>query len=188
MRVRTALMIIGTTGAFFAAGLLLVIFVGRSLQALREGMSNEDARMTFVAKWQPPVDLKPELVFPPEVGGRRVVVAGSDPAPDHPAVGLPGLHGAYEKPGRSDIKVFAARANALEAEAIFRRARASFEGRSGATSVIEVPGRLRLTSSSPAETLEVWTVQGWLFVFRYPGELEAEFIRMYLASITARKP
>ena len=188
MKPRTTLVIIAATAALFFGGLGVVILVGRGLQALRSGMSNETARQAFVTWWQPPARMETALVFPPQIGGRRAGEAQPLPSPKFPNLPLTGYVVAYGKPGTPDIEVLVARANSLEVEAIQRRTRDDFDKRGGTKSFVEVPGRLRLSSSSPAETVEVWSLKDWLFIYRFAGELEAEFIRMHLASISTAAP
>ncbi len=188
MKTRNTLMVIGTTAALFLGALLLVILLGRGLQALRQAQSSEEARQEFIGRWQPPSELSADLVFPRDVGGRRAGATETNSVHREPDFELPGLQTTYVRPGRPDVTVFVGRAGEAEAEAVFQRARELHAAREGSKALTEVPGRLRLTRERPPETLELWSLHGWLLLYRAPGELEAEFIRLHLLGIGKKAP
>lgn len=194
MKTRTALLIVAATAGVFAVGFLLVVIVGRTAHALREAVSSETARQQFVAAWQPPVRLERGLVFPERVHGFVLQPASDSPAATGIAplaasngiAGPNGLHARYERPGRDAVEVFAAIATPPEGEALAARVKADLGSGDGLRTALEFPGRWRVSRESPAETVEVWSIAGWVFRFRAAGELEADFIRDYLRAIRGR--
>lgn len=186
MKTRTAAMVVVAIGAIFALGLLGVVILGRVVQGVRERLSTESARQQFVAQWRPPEELSVHAVFPARVAGYAAGDLEAEAKPTTPVLALPGVQATYSQPGVAPIQVFVAQANELEAEAVFQRFREEFSRRSGVATSVSVPGRLRLSGNAPAETVEVWSLQGWLLVFRCPEELDAGFIRSYLVAIAGR--
>lgn len=183
MKTRTALMVVVATGGVLLLGLLGVVAVGRGLQRLRDHLSSETMRQQFVERWRPPAEATRAALVPARVGLHALAGAEEVPKLEAPAVNLPGLRATYTRPGSPPIEVFAARANELEAEAVFRRTRDAFQTRTGMKTAIEVNGRLRLSMGPPDETVELWSMKGWLLLFRSAGELDASFIRSYLMAI-----
>lgn len=177
-----ALVVLATAGVLFG-GLLAVIIVGRVFQAVHRQLTAETARQQFVAQWRPPADLSPAAVLPQNAGGRVLVPEETREKLTDPALGLVTTRGLYTVGGKPDIEVFVCRATAAEAGAVFQRTRGVFSDRGGTTSALEHNGRLRLSSSEPRETVELWFLQDHLFFFRAKGELEAPFIRTYLSAI-----
>ena len=188
MKTRTMALVVLATAGVLAVGLVGVILLGRLLQGVREELSTETARQQFVAQWRPPLELSEHAVFPPRIDGHAVGVAEVNPVLTAPALELAGVRTTYTRPGAPAVEVFVARANDLEAQAVFQRMREAFRGRSGSRLVVEVPGRLRLSAGAAGEleTVEVWSLQGWLLIFRAKGELDAGFIRAYLVAVAGR--
>lgn len=185
MNTRTATLIVLVTAGILAAGFLIVIGVGRGLQALQRSAASEAARQEFVARWRPPAAPTPDRLFPARVQGRTNSPPETHPSLTEPALQLPVLRSVYEADGLTSIEVYACPAQPREAEAVRQRTREVFAGRSGSTSMAQVNNRLRLSSSQPPQFVEIWEMPGWLFFFRSPAELPTDFIRDYLAAVAA---
>lgn len=186
MKTRTAFILVLVTGAIMLVGFVGVALVVRGARALRQAYMTETARQEFVGRWKPPVQSDTETVLPRAVQGFDRETADEAVPWQNPDLGLTGTRGVYQRPGRTPVEVFIAHPTPLETEAILKRVRDHYEGRTGSRSQIQVPGRLRIEIRPPLETIEVWTIQGWLFVFRSSGELEADWIRAYLTTLSAR--
>jgi hypothetical protein len=186
MKTRTAVVVVLVMGVVLALGFLVVLGVGRLAQKVRAGLASETARQEFVSRWRPPASFAPERVFPATVQGRTVSAVETNPVLTDPALDLPGFRAVYAGgEGVSAIEVFVGQPRPMEAEAIRQRTREAFASRGGATSVVQMNDRLRLTRSQPPATVEIWELQGWLFFFRSEADIPAAFIRDYLTALAA---
>lgn len=190
MKARTVLILIGVMAGIMALGFVGVLLVVRTAHAVRREYMSESARQVFVSRWKPPISTNVETILPRAINGYEREVAEDAGTFLNPDLGRAGARGTYQRAGRTPIEVFVTRPTELESEALVTRVRQHYDGqtRTGTKLITQVPGRLRIEVSGPAETVEVWTLAGWLFVFRSPGELEAEWIRSYLATLSATVP
>lgn len=188
MKTRTALLIALATAVAMGLGFLGVLVIGRLAQSLRASATTELARQAFVAQWQPPTDLQLSTLFPATVAGlaasslsNRIVI------PDW-ELDLPGASATYSAPNGEPIHVFVGQFTDLERDTLLQRAKApqAANPTQGLRTLLELPGRLRVDSSDPRESYEIWTLGRWTFVFRSPGSMPAEFIRAYLTAIAGR--
>lgn len=188
MKLRTSVILVLVTGLVLAVALLAVVAAGRFLQFVRDRVQGEAARKEFVARWRRPAELRPDLLLPPTLLGRTV--GETRPQVTQPALGLdqPGVQGVYTAPGQPPITVAVLALEDPGRRALLERARARWRGGPGRTSALELDDRWRYSRSEPPETLEIWALQGWTFLFQSAGELPAEFVRAYLTSIAAAGP
>lgn len=185
MTLRRSLLVVLATAVLLAAGFLFVVGFGRAVQFLRDRASSESARQQFLARWQPPENPQPGTLFPNRVLGWSLESTTNRLAMREPDFELPGARAIYQSPALGSIEVGVTWAEDPGATAIFEQARRAFEGRDGGGLFLQVNDRLRLRSRQPDETLEVWSIRDWVFLFRGPGELPADFIRAYLDAISA---
>lgn len=190
MKARTVLILIGVTAGIMALGFVGVALVVRTAHAVRREYMSEEARQVFVSRWKPPASTGVEEVLPRAINGYQRDVVEDAGTLQNPDLGRVGARGTYQRPGRTPIEVFVTRPTEQESATLVARIRGHYDRptRTGAKVITEVPGRLRMELSDPVESVEVWTLSGWLFVFRTPGELEAEWIRAYLAAIAKQDP
>lgn len=194
MSTRSTVLIVLGAALILGMGLAAVTVVGRGLQYLRREMTSEAARIQFVTAWRPPAALEPTLVFPDTVLGyrRALATAPSSPRPNDPDsdLGVSPLRETYERSARASIEVFACQVDAEQTGKVLARAEGVFKARSGKTSAmrssVQMHERLQLTSSDPAEQVEIWVMHGWLFYFRSTAAIDPGFIRAYLSGIRGR--
>lgn len=190
MKTRSALLVVLATAAVLGCGLIGAVLVGKGLQSIRASLTSETARQQFVAQWRPPASVAPTLVFPDSVVGFRRALDNPLEKWRDPDLGLSPIRARYERPTKADVEVFVCQATPEQAKAVLERTKDSFKGRSGKTSAMQTSlqthDRLQLSSSDPQESVEIWTLHGWLFLFRSTAEVDPTFIRAYLASINAR--
>lgn len=186
MKTRTAVVVVLVTAGVLALGFLGVIIIGRLAQRVRTGLASEAARQQMIARWRAPAAFEADRLFPQSVQGRAAGPTEQHPQLTNPALEFPGLRAEYSAAdGTAPIEVLVGRPSPTESESIRQRLREAFSGRSGSTSVVRVNNRLRLSSSQPPETIELWDLQGWVFLFRSPADIPPEFIRDYLGAISA---
>ena len=190
MKTRSALLVVLATAAVLGCGLLGAIFVGKAFQSLRNSLTSEAARQQFVAQWRPPASVSPTLVFPDSVVGFRRALDNPLEKWRDPNLDLDPIRARYERPTKADVEVFACQATPEQAKSVLDRTKDTFKARSGKTSAMQTSlqthDRLQLSSSDPQESVEIWTLHGWLFLFRSTAVIDPAFIRAYLSAIDGR--
>ncbi len=184
MKTRTALIVVGITAALFALGLLAVILVGRSLQSLRARVNSEVERQTFVARWRPPANRDATNLLP----ARVLHHAGTNFTPTVHWAGFglehPGWSATYLAAAQAPIQVSVLAPETIASSNVFARARAWYDTTQGNKTFLQFNDRIRLSTVQPPRSIEIWSLQGWTFVFSSVTDPGTDFIRTCLELVS----